>query len=123
MHTKLSDTLPAWRIVEPLPADELVTIYRGGRGAPSTSRGRILAAINLVETGTGRIRGTSTAGAQGPMQFLPSTWAAYGAGGDINDTARRHLRRGPLPGRQQRRARTSTTRCSGTTTAPATSGA
>jgi len=33
----------------------------------------------------GRIRGTSTAGAQGPMQFLPSTWARWGGGGDIND--------------------------------------
>jgi membrane-bound lytic murein transglycosylase B len=33
-----------------------------------------LAAIHLVETGLGRIRGTSSAGAQGPMQFLPSTW-------------------------------------------------
>ena len=43
-----------------------------------------LAAINLVETGMGRIRGTSVAGAQGPMQFMPATWAAYGEG-DIND--------------------------------------
>ena len=34
----------------------------------------------------GRIRGTSVAGAQGPMQFMPATWEAYGAGGDINDT-------------------------------------
>jgi hypothetical protein len=39
-----------------------------------------------VETGIGRIRGTSSAGAQGPMQFLPSTWAAFGNGGDINST-------------------------------------
>jgi membrane-bound lytic murein transglycosylase B len=44
-----------------------------------------LAAINLVETRMGRIRGASPAGARGPMQFLPSTWATYGAGGDINN--------------------------------------
>ncbi len=44
----------------------------------------ILAAVNLVETGMGRIRGTSVAGAQGPMQFMPATWEIFGAGGDIN---------------------------------------
>jgi membrane-bound lytic murein transglycosylase B len=85
MHTTPSDTLPAWRIVAPVPADELLTIYREA-GEAFDIPWSILAAINLVETGTGRIRGLSTAGAQGPMQFLPSTWAAYGAGGDIEDT-------------------------------------
>jgi membrane-bound lytic murein transglycosylase B len=44
----------------------------------------ILAAIHLVESRFGRIRGDSTAGARGPMQFLPSTWDAYGEG-DIED--------------------------------------
>jgi membrane-bound lytic murein transglycosylase B len=44
-----------------------------------------LAAIHLVETRMGRIRGTSSAGARGPMQFIPPTWETYGAGGDIND--------------------------------------
>jgi soluble lytic murein transglycosylase-like protein len=34
----------------------------------------------------GRIRGTSVAGAQGPMQFLPTTWAKWGRG-DIQDPA------------------------------------
>src|SRR3546814_18632247 len=34
----------------------------------------------------GRMLGRSAAGAQGPMQFMPATWAAYGGGGDINDT-------------------------------------
>ena len=42
-----------------------------------------LAAINLIETGFGRVAGVSTAGALGPMQFLPSTFGAYGEGGDI----------------------------------------
>lgn len=84
MHTELSDTLPAWRIVEPLPADELLDIYEEAEarfGVPW----HVLAAINLVETGMGRIQGLSTAGAQGPMQFMPPTWAAYGLGGDVTD--------------------------------------
>ncbi len=84
MHTKLSSNLPAWRIVEPTPADELLALYQEAEAAFGIPW-RYLAAINLVETGTGRIRGTSSAGAQGPMQFMPATWAAYGAGGDIND--------------------------------------
>jgi hypothetical protein len=45
----------------------------------------VLAAINLVETGYNRIRSNSTAGAQGPMQFIPSTWRAYGMGGNIHN--------------------------------------
>ena len=83
MHARLSGTLPAWRIVPPAPVEELQAIYVEA-GAAFGVPWQHLAAINLVETGMGRIRGTSTAGAQGPMQFLPSTWAAYGGGGDIN---------------------------------------
>jgi membrane-bound lytic murein transglycosylase B len=74
--------LPAWTIVEPAPADELKRYYQEGQtrfGVPW----EYLAAVHLVETKMGRLRGTSTAGARGPMQFLPSTWAAYGGGGDI----------------------------------------
>jgi Transglycosylase SLT domain len=44
----------------------------------------VLAAINFVESKFGRIVGPSSAGALGPMQFLPSTFAAYGRG-DIRD--------------------------------------
>ncbi len=85
MHRNLSDTLPAWRIVPPAPADELLHHYRRAERAYGIGW-EYLAAINLVETGMGRIRGTSVAGAQGPMQFLPSTWAKWGRG-DIQDPA------------------------------------
>lgn len=75
-------TLPAWRIVAPRPADELMGYYREAETAFGVGWS-VLAAINFVETAFGRIAGVSTAGAQGPMQFMPSTFAAYGAGGDI----------------------------------------
>lgn len=85
MHTSLSDTLPAWRIVKPEPADNLLRFYRAAEREYGVGW-EYLAAINLVETAMGRIRGTSVAGAQGPMQFIPSTWARWGRG-DINDPA------------------------------------
>lgn len=44
-----------------------------------------LAAVNLVETGFNRLRNASYAGAQGPMQFMPTTWRSFGLGGDIRD--------------------------------------
>ena len=80
--SKGKDTLPAWRIDPPTPADELLGYYREAESASGVGW-TYLAAINLIETGFGRIAGVSTAGAQGPMQFLPSTFAAYGKGGDI----------------------------------------
>ncbi len=70
----LSTVLPAWRIREPLPAEDLLALYREAEeqtGVPW----EYLAAINLVETRMGRIEGQSVAGATGPMQFLPSTFA------------------------------------------------
>lgn len=83
MHSVLSDELPAWRIVPPAPAEQLLRFYKRGERAFGIGW-EYLAAINLVETGMGRIRGTSVAGAQGPMQFLPTTWARWGRG-DIQD--------------------------------------
>lgn len=77
------DTVPAWRIVDPTPADELLGHYREAQTASGVPW-NYLAAVNFIETAFGRIAGVSTAGAQGPMQFLPSTFAAYGEGGDIN---------------------------------------
>jgi soluble lytic murein transglycosylase-like protein len=76
------DTLPAWRIDPPTPADELRGYYREAESVSGVGW-TYLAAINLIETGFGRVAGVSTAGALGPMQFLPSTFGAYGEGGDI----------------------------------------
>ena len=80
---EIKDTLPAWRIEAPAPADELLNNYREAESAFGVGW-NYLAAINLIETRFGSIDGVSTAGAQGPMQFMPSTFAAYGAGSDIN---------------------------------------
>ncbi len=77
------DTVPAWRIKPPAPADELLGHYHEADAALGVGW-NYLAAINLIETGLGRIDGISTAGAQGPMQFMPATFAAYGEGGDIH---------------------------------------
>jgi len=70
---------------------------------------QVLAAVNFVETGFNKIRSASSAGAQGPMQFIPATWRAYGMGGDIRDPrdaimgAANYLRRSGAP-RSYRRA-------------------
>jgi peptidoglycan hydrolase CwlO-like protein len=65
----------------PVPAD----FRRLYVGSAKTCRGlswTVLAAIGQVESGHGRNAATSYAGAQGPMQFLPSTFAAYAVDGD-----------------------------------------
>ena len=80
-----ASTVPAWRIQAPAPRDALLNAYRRASAATGIPW-EVLAAVNLVETGLGRIDGISVAGAQGPMQFLPSTWAEAGIGkGDIRD--------------------------------------
>jgi hypothetical protein len=95
--------VPAWRIIPPEPAADLLRYYRAASAATGIPW-EVLAAINLVETGMGRIDGVSVADARGPMQFLPTTWAEPGIGkGDIRDpedaihaAARYLVRRGGL---------------------------
>lgn len=41
----------------------------------------VLAAIGQIESGDGQNDGPSSAGALGPMQFMPSTWARWGIDG------------------------------------------
>lgn len=79
----IRDTLPAWRIQPPAPAGDLLGYYHDAEAATGVGW-NYLAAINLIETRLGSVNGDSTAGAQGPMQFLPETFAGYGGGGDIH---------------------------------------
>jgi membrane-bound lytic murein transglycosylase B len=85
MYRRWPTTLPAWTIVAPAPAEELIAHYRRSAEANGVPW-EVLAAINLVETGMGRISGLSSANARGPMQFIPGTWDLYGQG-DIDDPA------------------------------------
>ena len=81
--THVKDTLPAWRIEPPAPADELLGYYHAAESESGVGW-NYLAAINLIESRLGSIDGVSTAGAEGPMQFLPATFAVYGEGGDVH---------------------------------------
>ncbi len=78
-----SAALPHWRIVAPPAPDVLLGYYSEAQQADGIAW-QYLAAINLIETNMGRIQGLSSAGAQGPMQFMPATWASYGRG-DVNN--------------------------------------
>jgi hypothetical protein len=66
------------------PADRLLTWYREAQRRFHV-RWQLLAAVNFVESAFGKVQNTSTAGAQGPMQFMPATWRAYGLGGNVHD--------------------------------------
>jgi soluble lytic murein transglycosylase-like protein len=76
--------VPDFRVRRPEPADALLSYLREAEDRFGVAW-QVLAAVMLVETRMGRVRSNSSAGAQGPMQFLPSTWDAYGLGGDIHD--------------------------------------
>ena len=81
-HFQPVDELPDFETRRPEPADELLGYFRAAEERFGVGW-EYLAAVMLIETRMGRIASSSSAGAQGPMQFLPSTWAAYGLGGDI----------------------------------------
>ena len=63
----------------------LLRFYREGERRSGVDW-EVLAAVNFVETGFSQSCGArSLAGAQGPMQFMPATWRAYGLGGSVHD--------------------------------------
>ena len=83
-HFSPVPTLPDFRTRAPEPADRLLGFFEQGQRRFGVAW-QTLAAVMLIETRMGRIASSSSAGAQGPMQFIPSTWAAYGLGGDVRD--------------------------------------
>lgn len=69
-----------------VPVDYL-RLYRRAAGQFCALPWVVLAAVGQVESGHGSSVGPSAAGAEGPMQFLPSTFAAYAVDGDGDGTA------------------------------------
>ena len=76
--------LSAFRTGPAAPAADLRSYYREAQQRFGVAW-NVLAAVNFIETAFNKVRNTSTAGARGPMQFLPSTWRRYGLGGNIHD--------------------------------------
>ena len=64
------------------PQSTLVAYYQAA-AARTGIDWTYLAAINYIESDFGRNLGPSSAGALGPMQFLPDTFREYGGGGNI----------------------------------------
>jgi hypothetical protein len=84
------------RLTPPLPARARIRVGRAPPAAALLAYYReaerrfrvpwdLLASVNFVESKFGKLRNASASGAQGPMQFLPATWARYGLGGSVHD--------------------------------------
>jgi hypothetical protein len=72
---------PANAIAQETISPDLMALYVAAQqryGVPWS----LLAAINSIESDFGRNLGPSSAGALGPMQFMPQTWRHYGVDGD-----------------------------------------
>ncbi|TML44766.1 MAG: lytic transglycosylase domain-containing protein [Actinobacteria bacterium] len=95
VRSNLAAKRELWRLTPPthrrrfrtgpaLPPATLLRYYREAQHRFGV-RWNVLAAVNFVESAFNKLRNNSATGAQGPMQFMPATWRAYGLGGDIRD--------------------------------------
>ena len=85
---RLTPPLPAHariKVGAAAPASTLLTYYREAQRRFQVPWD-VLASVNFVESKFGKLRNASASGAQGPMQFMPATWARYGLGGNVHDT-------------------------------------
>ncbi|GGO60940.1 lytic transglycosylase domain-containing protein [Nonomuraea cavernae] len=96
-----------FKVQDPLPAGTLLGHFKKAERRFGVEW-EVLAAVMFAETKFGRVRSASHAGAQGPMQFMPATWRAYGMGGDIQNVrdavmaAANYLRATGAPGDYRR---------------------
>ncbi|MGL4173317.1 MAG: lytic murein transglycosylase [Actinomycetota bacterium] len=64
------------------PSADYFNLYRTAATTCPGMEWTLLAAVGQVESGHGRNVGPSSAGAIGPMQFMPATFGQYGVDGD-----------------------------------------
>jgi hypothetical protein len=82
----VDEAAPDWRAFVPTDtADHLATMDRAARQSGCGVPWQLLAAIARVESDFGRNMATSSAGAIGYGQFLPSSWRAFGSEGNAYD--------------------------------------
>ncbi|CAA9458262.1 MAG: GH23 [uncultured Rubrobacteraceae bacterium] len=76
------------RDVDPTSRNQYMDLYRESAEAYGFGPDwYVLAAVGKVESNHGESMGPSSAGAMGPMQFMPSTWETSGVDGDGDGVA------------------------------------
>ena len=78
-----ADVQPTPQVPDPIPLLMLGLYQEAAPTCPGLPL-EVLAGIGRVETDHGRNTAVSSAGAEGPMQFMPATWAEYGV--DVHGT-------------------------------------